>query len=48
MAKLVIKMYSDIKTQNIPERSLSKEEAERERRARKVDKEREESEDDWE
>lgn len=48
MAKLVIKMYSDIKTQNIAERSLSKEEAERERRARKVDKEREESEDDWE
>lgn len=38
MAKLVIKMYSDIKTQNIPERSLSKEERQRERLARKVDK----------
>lgn len=47
MAKMVIKMYSGIKSQNIPERQLSKEEAQRERIARKVDKERE-SEDDWE
>lgn len=42
MAKLVIKMYSDIKAQNIPERSFStlqKEEKQRERIARKVDKE---------
>lgn len=38
MAKLVIKMYSDIKTQNIPVRSLSKEEMQREHLAKKIDK----------
>ena len=38
MAKLVIKMYSDIKVKNIPERSPSKEERQRERLAKKVDK----------
>lgn len=38
MAKLVIKMYSDIKVKNIPERSPSKEEKQRERLAKKVDK----------
>ena len=36
-AKIAIKMYSEVKTRNIPEKSPSKQEVERERRANKID-----------
>lgn len=39
LAKMAIKMYSDIRTKDIPARTLTKEEAERERKAKKIDKE---------
>ena len=39
IAKMAIKMYSDIRTKDIPIRALTKEEAERERKAKKIDKE---------
>lgn len=41
-AKLTIKMYSEVKSGNIPERSLTKEEKKRERCAKKIDKKKEE------
>jgi len=44
-AKLTIKMYAEVKTRNIPERNMTKEEAQRERLAKKVDKQKELKED---
>lgn len=44
-AKMAIKMYSEIKSGNIPEVSSTKQEQERERLARKADKKLKESED---
>lgn len=41
-AKLVIKMYTHVRAGDVPERDLTKEEKERERRAKKIDKEKEE------
>ena len=38
-AKLAIKMYSEVKSGNIPVRTMTKEEKQRERRAKRVDKE---------
>jgi len=45
-AKLVIKMYAEVRSGNITERDLTKEEKKRERRAKKVDKQKE-LEEDW-
>lgn len=42
-AKLAIKIYSEIKSGNIPVKSLTKEEKQRERIAKKVDSEKEDS-----
>lgn len=42
-AKLAIKIYSEVKSGNIPERKPSKEEKQRERIAKKIDNEKEES-----
>lgn len=38
-AKLAIKIYSEVKSGNIPVRTMTKEEKQRERRAKRVDKE---------
>ena len=47
-AKLAIKMYSEVKSGNIPIKTMTKEEKQRERIARKVDAEKEQDdEDDW-
>lgn len=47
-AKLAIKMYSEVKSGNIPVKTMTKEEKQRERIARKVDAEKEQDdEDDW-
>ena len=47
-AKLAIKMYSEVKSGNIPIKTITKEEKQRERIARKIDAEKEQDdEDDW-
>lgn len=47
-AKLAIKMYSEVKSGNIPIKTMTKEEKQRERIAQKVDAEKEQDdEDDW-
>ena len=47
-AKLAIKMYSEVKSGNIPIKTMTKEEKQRERIARKVDAEKDQDdEDDW-
>lgn len=47
-AKLAIKMYSEVKSGNIPIKTMTKEEKQRERIARKIDVEKEQDdEDDW-
>ncbi len=47
-AKLAIKMYSEVKSGNIPIKTMTKEEKQRERIARKIDAEKEQDdEDDW-
>lgn len=46
-AKLAIKMYSEVKSGNIPIKTMTKEEKQRERIARKVDVEKEQDDDDW-
>ena len=45
-AKLTIKMYAEVRSGNIPERTMTKEEAQRERLAKKIDKQKE-LEEDW-
>jgi len=47
-AKLAIKMYSEVKSGNVPIKAMTKEEKQRERIARKVDaKKEQDDEDDW-
>ena len=47
-AKLTIKMYAAVRSGSIPERNMTKEEAQRERLAKKVDKQKEKKlEEDW-
>ena len=45
-AKLAIKMYAEVRSGNVPKRNMTKEEAQRERLAKKVDKQKE-LEEDW-
>ena len=46
-AKLAIKMYSDIKSKNIPVRTMTKEEKQRERLAKKADAKLAKTDEDW-